>query len=96
MTGPRMLPMKVSAAMASMTSSWAAVSAQPLLGAVDFAVEASQPPVSAAAVSTTGSTATGADLRSEASLVVPATRCRQLEIFGTYLWSARSSRVQSK
>ena len=92
MTGPRMLPMKVSAAMACMTSSWAAVSAQPLLGAVDFAVEASQPPVSAAA----GSTATGADLRSEASLVVPATRCRQLEIFGTYLWSARSSRVQSK
>src|SRR5258708_34255722 len=24
------------------------------------------------------------------------TRCRQLEIFGTFLWSARSSRVQSK
>jgi hypothetical protein len=41
----------------------AAVSAQPLLRAVDFAVEPSQPMVSAAAVSTMGST-TGADLRS--------------------------------
>jgi hypothetical protein len=42
----------------------AAVSAQPLSGAVDFAVEPSQPMVSAAAVSTTGSATTGADLRS--------------------------------
>jgi hypothetical protein len=42
----------------------AAVSAQPLLGAVDFAVEPSQPMVSAAAVSTTGSATMGADLRS--------------------------------
>src|SRR5258708_2887323 len=41
----------------------AEVSAQPLLRAVDFAVEPSQPMVSAAAVSTMGST-TGADLRS--------------------------------
>jgi hypothetical protein len=40
----------------------AEVSAQPLLGAVDFEVEPSQPMVSAAAVSTTGST-TGGDLR---------------------------------
>ena len=41
----------------------AAVSAQPLLRAADFAVEPSQPMVSAAAVSTMGST-TGADSRS--------------------------------
>jgi hypothetical protein len=45
-------------------STVAAVSAQPLLGVVDFAVEPSQPMVSAAAVSTTGSATTGADLRS--------------------------------
>jgi hypothetical protein len=38
--------------------------AQPLLGAVDFAVEPSQPMVSAAATSTTGSTTMGSDLRS--------------------------------
>jgi hypothetical protein len=44
--------------------SGAAVFAQPLLRAVDFAVEPSQPMVSAAVVSTMGSAATGADLRS--------------------------------
>jgi hypothetical protein len=43
----------------------AAVSAQSLLGAVDFAVERLQPMVSVAAVSTTGSTTAGADLHSD-------------------------------
>jgi len=51
------------AAVSVQPRSEAAVSAQPLLRAVDFAVEPSQPMVSAAAVSTMGST-TGADLRS--------------------------------
>jgi hypothetical protein len=51
------------AAVSAQALSEAAVSAQPLLRAVDFAVEPSQPMVSAAAVSTMGST-TGADLRS--------------------------------
>jgi hypothetical protein len=40
----------------------AEASAQPLLGAVEFAVEPSPPMVSAAGVSTTASTATGEDL----------------------------------
>jgi hypothetical protein len=52
------------AAVSAHPPSEAAVSAQPLLGAVDFAVEPSQPMAYAAAVSTTGSTTTGADSRS--------------------------------
>ena len=51
------------AAVSAQARSEAKVSAQPLLRAADFAGEPSQPMVSAAAVSTMGST-TGADLRS--------------------------------